>query len=79
MFEMIVNDTFAIKNVFTVYGECNGFEKLKPGTLKDETGKEYAFRIPIGKQLEMDDCKIELQLVGKNIDLNALKGHKLIQ
>ena len=79
MFEMIVNDTFAIKNVFTVYGECNGFEKLKPGTLKDETGKEYVFRIPLGKQLEMDDRKIELQLVGKNIDLNALKGHKLIQ
>ena len=79
MFEMTVDRVFTMGDVFTVYGECNGLEKLKPGTIKNEAGKEYSFGIPLGKPLQTDNREITLQLIGKDIDLNALKGHKLIQ
>ena len=79
MFEMTVSDAFAINNVYTVFGECNGFERLKPGILRDEAGKEYDFCIPLGKPLELDSHTIELQLISPHIDINALKGHRLIQ
>ena len=77
---MTVSDVFAIHDIFTVYGECNGFEKLKPGKIKDETGKEYNFYIPPGKPLDIEnDNMVELQLTAHDIDLNALKGQKLTQ
>jgi len=76
---MTVTDIFKFRNVFTVYGECNGRDKLKQGTVKDENGKEYSFSIPLTKELIFDDSKIELQLLGEDIDLEALKGQKLIQ
>ena len=80
MFQMVVSDVFEIRNIFTVYGECNGFEKLKPGKIKDETGKEYNFYIPLGTFLDIEnDTSIELQLIAPDIDLDALKGQKLIQ
>ena len=79
MFEMIVKDTFSIRDVKTVYGDCTNSYELKGGTVKDEFGNEYKYSIPFVKWLEYDSKKIELQLIGDNIDLNALKGRKLIQ
>ena len=79
MFEMTVSDVFAIRDVFTVYGECNRLEKLKPGKIKDETGREYSFYMPLGKPIKIDNDEIELQLIGPDINLNALKSQKLIQ
>jgi len=79
MFQMTVDDVFKIHNVYTVYGDCDGIDSLKPGTIKDETGREYAFSIPIGKDLVIDDSKIELQLLGEHIDLQSLLGQRLYQ
>jgi len=79
LFEMTVDDVFAIRNIYTVYGECNGFEKLRPGTIRDESGNEYPFSIPFGKPLEIDNNKIELQLMVSDVDLDSLMGQKLFQ
>ena len=79
MFEMIVKDTFSIRDMKTVYGDCKNSHELKGGTIKDELGNEYKYSIPFVKWLEYDDKKIELQLMGENIDLEFLKGKKLIQ
>lgn len=79
MFEMTVSDVFSIYNKHTVFGECINSHELKGGIIKDEYGNEYKYAIPFIKMLEYDDSKITLQLIGDNIDLNALKGRKLIQ
>lgn len=79
MFEMVVNDVLSIGKVFSVSGECNGIAKLKPGTLKDETGKEYLFSIPFIKPLVHDESRITIQLLDSSIDINALIGRKLTQ
>ena len=79
VFQMTVNDVFEILNVYTVYGKCSGIQNLKPGTVKDETGREYAFSIPVGKDLVIDENAIELQLLGQDIDLQSLLGKTLVQ
>ena len=79
MFEMTVNDVFAIRDKKTVFGECINSHELKGETIKDEYGNEYRYAIPFIKMLVLDDNKITLQLIGDNIDLDALKGRKLIQ
>jgi len=86
MFEMTVEDVFSIRdinsalpNLVTVYGNCVNSHELNGGTIKDEYGNEYKYSIPFVKWLEYDDNKIQLQLIGNNIDLNALKGRKLRQ
>ncbi|MCL1805015.1 MAG: hypothetical protein FWG28_03290 [Clostridiales bacterium] len=79
MFQMTVDEIFEIHDVYTVYGECNGMNNLKPGTLKDETGREYGFSIPVGKDLVIDRSKIWLILIGEHIDLQSLLGQRLYQ
>ena len=81
MFEMTVQEVFSMpeRNIFAVYGECNDCSLLKPGKVKDETGREYAFSRVLGVDLVFEDSKIELQLIGTDIDLEALKGRKLYQ
>ena len=79
MFEMTVEDVFSIKNINIVYGKCINSHELKGGIIRDEFGNEYKYSIPFVKWLEYDDNKMQLQLIGDNIDLNAFKGHKLIQ
>ena len=79
MFEMTVSDVFAVRDKKTVYGECVNSHELKGNILKDEHGNEYKYAIPFIKVLEFDDGRITLQLIGDNIDLDALKGQKLTQ
>ena len=79
MFEMTVNDVLSVHNKHTVFGECTNSHELKGGIIKDEYGNEYKYAIPFIKMLEYDDSKITLQLIGDDIDLNALMGRKLIQ
>ena len=79
MFEMTVNDILKINKSYTVSGNCNGNENLRPGTVKDDQGREYRFFVPLSKQLVFDNNKIMLQLLEDDIDLSALKGQKLYQ
>ena len=78
MFEMTINDVFAVFDKQTVSGECINRHELKGGILKDENGNEYKYAIPFIKTIEYDDSKITLQLIGNKIELNDLIGRKLI-
>ena len=79
MFQMRVSDILEVHEKYTVYGECNGIENLKPGMLTDESGTEYSFSIPVGKDLVINNNKIWLQLTGEHIDLKSLLGQTLTQ
>ena len=79
MFEMTIKSVLHVRNVFAVAGECIGRNELKPGILKDETGREYKYFIPIGKRYDFDDNKIDIQLLEESLNINDLVGMKLIQ
>jgi hypothetical protein len=76
MFEMVVDNVLAIHGTYSVGGRCNNKWAFRSPVV-DERGTVYKACRPLGKELIEDDHLIDLQLIGDNIDLAALKGRTL--